>query len=84
MNDAVPLDPQIRIIIDQLGDPYVWLNIQMPMEAAMSADQCDQLALKILAASAAARARAAVTRKQLFAGTPAQEAIAFTRDLLDE
>jgi hypothetical protein len=84
MTDSVPLDPQIRIIIDQLGDPYVWLNIQMPMEAAMSADQCDQLALKILAAAAAARARAAVTRKQLFAGTPPLEAIAFTRDLLDE
>jgi hypothetical protein len=84
MTSGIPLDPKIRIIIDHVGDPYIWLNIDLPMEAALSAEQLEQLALKMIAAAAAARMRATLARKQMLAGVPPTEAIAFTRDLMDE
>ena len=81
---SVEFEPKLRLIIDQLGDPYVWVNIEMPVEAALTADQCEQVALKMLAAAAASRARAGVVRKQLFAGVAAIDAVRFASEMLDE
>ena len=79
----VEFEPKLRLIIDQVGDPYVWVQILMPVEAALTAEQCEQVALKMLAAAAAARARAGVVRKQLFAGVPGTDAVRFASEMLD-
>jgi hypothetical protein len=77
------LDMHIEIGVDAVGDPFVIFQIALPPGGALTAEMTDQLALKLLAASAASRARASVVRKQLLAGIPAGEAVAFVNDIME-
>ena len=83
-DDQVPLNPQIHIGVDGCGDPFLLLHIVTPPGTMISADAADQLALKILAAAAAARVRAGVVRDQLLAGVDPGSAVQFVNGLLGE
>lgn len=80
--EGTPLKEQIQIGVDQFGDPFVKLAIETPGATALSADACDQLALKLIAAAAAARVRATVIQRQLLTGAQPGDAVAFVNQLL--
>lgn len=76
--------PEIRMVIDALGDPYLFVRVDMPDNSAISADKAEQVGLAIIAAAAAARVRAQVIRKQLLAGIPSEEAVELVRTLMND
>lgn len=80
--DQIELDPQIAIVVDAVGDAFVSVNLTMPPGAALSANECDQLALKLVAASAAARLRAGVIQQQMLGGATLEQAVAFADAVL--
>lgn len=84
MTEPIPIDPHIQIGVDAFGDAFVICHIVMPPGSALSADNTEQLALKLLAAASAARMRAALVRKQLLEGIPPADAVAFVNSMLDE
>lgn len=81
---AVPLNPKISIGVDSVGDPFVLVDIVTPPGTMLSADMADQLALKLLAATATARVRAGIVRDQLLAGVDPKSAVEFVNGLMGE
>lgn len=82
MTEQIPMAPRIQIGVDPCGDPFLLLHIVTPPGTFISADAVDQLALKLVAAAAAARLRAGIVRDQLLAGADTGEAVAFVNGLL--
>lgn len=77
------LNPHLRIMVDGLGDPFVQMDFSTGTDAGLSPEQTEQLALKMIAAAGAARARASVIRNQLLLGVPLDRATSFADGLLN-
>jgi hypothetical protein len=78
------LPADIHIGTDACGDPFLIINITTPPGTYMAADMADQLALKILAASASARARSGIIRDQMLTGASVADAVQFAEDVLGD
>lgn len=77
------IDLGVQIGVDGYGDPFVTVNITTPPGRGLTATQCDLLALKLLAAAAAARSRATIVQRQLLAGVPLADAVKFADEMLN-
>lgn len=84
MSDVQKVTPTIRMVVDQFGDPSLYLDVTLPPGTSMPLEDCEAVAIAILTAAAAARARAGLIRKQLLAGSTALEAVEMARSLLDD
>lgn len=68
------VDPSIRIGTDTYGDPILNITLVMRPTHGMSPETAEQLALKILAAAATARARAGTLRTMILDGATEEDA----------
>lgn len=68
------VDPKIQIGTDAFGDPILIVDLVTPQGCAMTPETVEQIALKLMAAAATARARAGLMRGMLLDGASDVEA----------
>jgi hypothetical protein len=73
-DQAQEIDPKIRIGTDVFGDPIITVDLVTPPAHAMAPETAELIALKLMAAAAAARARAGLMRGMLLDGASEVEA----------
>lgn len=73
-DQAQEIDPKIQIGTDVFGDPIITVNLVTPSDSAMSPETAELIALKLMAAAAAARSRAGLMRSMLLDGASDVEA----------
>ena len=72
----------ITLGFDACGDPLLKLEAEFPKDGAVPLDVAEHLALYLLANVQTARAYAAVSRKMMLDGLPAQAVVHFLRDVM--
>jgi hypothetical protein len=77
---ALTLD--LTLGFDAVGDPLLLFDFHIPEGGAVTLDSAEGAALHILHTVAQARANAAVCRKLMLDGMPAQQVVHFLRDVM--
>lgn len=87
MNDdqeqSQEIDPKICIGVDSFGDPILTVDLVTPAGHGMTPETAETIALKLMAAAAAARARAGLMRGMLLDGMPEANARRMVNRYLD-